>query len=114
MDFEYFKKRKEQARRLYNSKKTISNPYLEREVILNSDGFHHLRFSARSERKKEEQILKFNLLPLAFRVIKKSGTLQEYRKGSILVGKKSKRDGLRSLKAVEYWGFVAIIGDPQI
>ncbi len=83
-------------------------------MILNSDGFHHLRFSARSERKKEEQVLKFNLLPLAFRVIKKSGTLQEYRKGSILVGKKSKRDGFRSLKAVEYWGFVAIIGDPQI
>lgn len=28
--------------------------------------------------------------------------------------KKSKTDGLRATKTVEYWGFVAIVGDSQI
>lgn len=88
MDFEYFRKRKEQAGNLYKSKGTIYNPYFNKEVILNSDGFHHLQFSARRERKKEEQLLKFNLLPLAFHIIKKSGTLQEYRKELSPIGKK--------------------------
>ena len=96
MDLEYFKKRLEETRQLYNSKRSIYNPYFKSEIILNSDGFHHLQFSARRERNKEEQLLKFNLLPLAIKIIKNSGTLQEYRKDLMAVGKKSKRDGLRA------------------
>jgi len=110
MDLEYFKKRLEEKRQLYNSKRSIYNPYLKSDVILNSDGFHHLQFSARRERNKEEQLLKFNLLPLAFQVIKNSGTLQEYRKELVAVGKKSQRNGLRLTKTGEYWGFIAIVG----
>jgi len=94
-------------------KRIISNPYLKSEVIFNSDGFHHLQFSARRERDKKEQLLKFSLLPLTFAVIKNSGTLQEYRKGLTMTGKKSK-DGLTQAKVTEYWGFVAIIGEKQI
>jgi len=110
MDLEYFKKRLEETRQLYNLKKSINNPFLKSEVILNSDGFHHLQFSARRERNKEEQLLKFNLLPLAFHVIKNSGTLQEYRKELVMIGKKSTREGLRPTKMVDYWGFIAIMG----
>jgi hypothetical protein len=57
--------------------------------------------------------LKLSLLPLAIVVIKKSGTLQEYRKLLISVGKKAK-DGLAPMKMAEYWGFVAIVGQSQI
>jgi len=114
MDIEYFKKRKEEARELYNSQGAIYNPYLKCKIILSSDGFHHLQFSARRERSKREQLLKFNLLPLAFSVINKSGTLQECRRGLAPIGKKSKKDGLRSTKMVEYWGFIAIVGSTQI
>ena len=113
MDIDYFNKRKEKAIELFKSQKSIYNPYLDSQVVFNSDGFHHLQFSARRERNKKEQILKFNLLPLAVKVIKKSGTLQEYRKNLLAIGKKSK-DGLRKTKEVQYWGFVAIIGDPKI
>jgi hypothetical protein len=49
------------------------------------------------------------LLPLAIEVIKKSGTLQEYRKGLTTIGKKAK-DGYTSTKLTDYWGFVAIVG----
>jgi len=48
--------------------------------MLNAEGLHHLRYSAERERRKPEQMLKFRLLPLALDVIRKSRTVQEYRK----------------------------------
>ncbi len=99
---------------VYGKQKTVFSPYLQTGVVLNSDGFHHLQFSDRRERGKEEQLLKFNLLPLALEVIKKSGTVQEYRKSLIKTGKTSLRDGMSLTKSVQYWGFVAIIGDSKI
>jgi len=65
MDANYFLERKERAKVIFISQKSIYNPYLKSQVIFNSDGFHHLQFSARRERDKQEQLLKFNLLPLA-------------------------------------------------
>ena len=113
MDTTYFLERKEKAKSLYDAQKTLYNPYLKCQVIFNSDGFHHLQFSARRERDKKEQLLKFSLLPLAIEIIRCSGTLQEYRKGFVPIGKKSK-DGFARTKEVQYWGFIAIVGDPQI
>jgi len=113
MENDGFDQKLERARDIYYSQKSVCNPYFQSEVIFNADGFHHLRFSARRERNKCEQLLKLSLLPLAIVVIKKSGTLQEYRKFLIAVGKKSK-DGLAPMKMAEYWGFVAIVGQNQI
>jgi len=107
MDNKDFNKIKEKAEKIWKKQKTISNPYLDCLVVLNSDGFHHLQFSSRRERDKKEQCLKFNLLPLALKVIKKAGTLQEYRRCLVPVGKKSK-DGTRRTNEVEYWGFESI------
>ncbi len=107
----YFADRKEKAQLVYGAHKNIYNPYFKEDIILNSDGFHHLQFSARRERNKREQLLKFSLLPLALDVIKKSGTLQEYRKTLGPVGSKSKRDGSILMKNIEYWAFVAITGN---
>lgn len=113
MDTEYFNEKKEKARVIYNTQKGVYNPYLKSLIIFNSDGFHHLQFSARRERNKKEQLLKFSLLPLAIGVIKNSGTLQEYRKGLVAVGHKAK-DGFTKMKEVQYWGFVAIVGKSNI
>lgn len=52
-------------------------------------------------------------MPLAIEVIRSSGTLQEYRRGLTIEGKKSK-DGLTLTKVTDYWGFVAIVGKNQI
>jgi hypothetical protein len=68
----YFNKRKEKAKEIFDSQKSIYNPYFKKDIIFNSDGFHHLQFSARRERNKDEQILKFNLLPLALDIMEKS------------------------------------------
>jgi len=113
MDLEYFNSRKKKAGEIYVKQKMIVNPYLQTKVILNSDGFHHLQFSDRRERSKEEQLLKFSLLPLALDIIKKSATLQEYRKEPIRIRRPSK-DGLSLTKIAEYFGFVAIVGEKKI
>lgn len=113
IDVAYFNERKEKTRAIYDTHRKVYSPYLKSEVVFNSDGFHHLQFSARRERDKKEQLLKFSLLPLALIVIKNSGTLQEYRKGLTTVGKKSK-DGFSLTKSTEYWGFVAIVGENKI
>lgn len=107
-----FEERKAKAKELYSSKRAIYNPYLGCEVVLNSDGFHHLQFSARHERTKKEQLLKFRLLPLALETIRRSGTLQEYRRSLQPIGKPSAR-GETAIKQVEYWGFVAILGKQE-
>ena len=101
-------KKKEKARQIYSSQKTIFSPYFKESAVLNSDGFHHLRYSARRERNKKEQILKFTLLPLGLYIIKTATTLQEYRKLLSPIGNKSSRDGARPMKMIEWWGFVAI------
>ena len=110
---EYFNQRREKAEALYNNQRNVYNPYFKSQVVFNSDGFHHLQFSARRERDKKEQLLKFSLLPLAIDVIKKAGTIQEYRKGLTAVGKKGK-DGFALVKEAEYWGFIAIVGERKI
>ncbi len=109
VDSQQFADAKEKARDRYDAQKSIHCSYFQNDVILNSDGFHHLQFSARHERNKREQLLKFSMLPLAFEIIRKSGTIQEYRKVLMPIGKKSVRDGLTPMKEVEFWGLVAIV-----
>jgi hypothetical protein len=113
-DINYFNERKEKTKQIYLAQKSVYNPYFKTPIILNSDGFHHLQFSARRERGKREQLLKFNLLPLALDIIKKSGTIQEYRKLLTPIGKPSARNGAVPMKEVQYWGLVAIVGEKQI
>jgi len=113
-NIDYFNERKAKARQIYDTQKSVYNPYFRVPVILNSDGFHHLQFSARRERNKREQLLKFSLLPLALDIIKKSGTIQEYRKLLTPIGKPSPLNGSVPMKEVQYWGLVAIVGETQI
>jgi hypothetical protein len=100
---------RDRAKTLFDQNPHIRCPYFNADVALNADGLHHLRYSDRRERSKQEQILKFHLLPLALEVIRKAGTVQEYRRIWQPIGEK-KGDGMREGKDVEYWGFVAIIG----
>lgn len=51
---------------------------------------------------------------MGLELIRKSATMQEYRKLLTPIGKRSARDGSVPMKEVEYWGFVAIIGEKKI
>ena len=112
-DAEQFKRAREKAQVIYAAEREIWCPFFKTKVVLNSDGFHHLQFSARRERNKREQLFKFRLLPLALEIIRKSGTIQEYRRLLTPVGKPSAH-GSVPMKEVEYWGLVAIAGQRQI
>jgi|SRR5580698_4561053 len=108
MEEAYFQDKKEKARQIYDAQRTIRSPFFDDDIVLNSDGFHHLRYSARRERNKEEQVLKFTLLPLGLKILKTATTVQEYRKLLSPIGGKARRDGAVTMKPVEWWGFVAI------
>lgn len=64
-----YKEAKEKASQIFSKNPLVYCPYFNQEITLNSDGFHHLQFSDRRERNKDEQLLKFNLLPLALKII---------------------------------------------
>jgi hypothetical protein len=114
MDGTYFEEKKENAKRTYDAQRSIRNPYFGEDITLNSDGFHHLRYSARRERNKDEQVLKFTLLPLGFRILKTATTVQEYRKLLTPTGSTPSRDGSVAMKLTEWWGFVAIFIEHDI
>jgi hypothetical protein len=112
-DLEYFNKVKEETRDLFSAQREIFSPYFQQNVILNSDGFHHLQFSAERERDKKEQLFKFRLVPLALKIIRKAGTIQECRKGLTAIGPRYARDGMTKMKNAEYFGLVAIVGEEK-
>ncbi|MEN9852361.1 MAG: hypothetical protein RI996_304 [Candidatus Parcubacteria bacterium] len=103
------KKEKKEAEKFYKSVKELRCPYFSNPVNFTSDGFHHLQFSNGSERTKDEQLLKFSLLKDAVDIIKKSGTIQEYRKQWGVVSRK-KKNGEQPMKEIEYFGLTAITG----
>jgi len=107
VDADRFREAKEKAHAIYIAQPSLWCPYFKTQIVLNSDGFHHLQFSARRERNKREKLLKFRLLPLALRIIRDSGTVQEYRKLLTPVGKPSAR-GSVAMKEIEYWGLIGI------
>jgi hypothetical protein len=114
MNDSYFQAKKEKANQIYNAQRTVHNPYFDDDIVLNSDGFHHLRFSARRERNRDEQALKFTLLPLGLHILKTTTTLQEYRRTLGAIGEPARRDGSVPMKLIEWWGFVAIFVKQEI
>ena len=42
IDIEYFNAKKEKAKSTYFPQNVIYNPYFKSDIVLNSDGFHHL------------------------------------------------------------------------
>ncbi|MDE2020760.1 MAG: hypothetical protein KGJ13_10525 [Patescibacteria group bacterium] len=102
------KREKAKAEAFYQSIGKVPCPYFGKDIIFNSDGFHHLQFSAERERPKQEQMLKFSLLPAVPHIIRNAGTIQEYRHTMEPIGRKRFSDGAREMREIEYWGIVAI------
>jgi hypothetical protein len=53
MDDGYFEQKKEKARQIYDTQRTIYSPFFKQETILNADGVNHLQRSMRTERNRE-------------------------------------------------------------
>ena len=84
-------------------------PAFKANVYFTSDGFHHLRYdSIRNERDKKVQKNKFKFFDSGVETIKKSTTIQEYRRKYECIGKPD-RNGLRKTQLVHYFGFFSIL-----
>ncbi len=100
----------EKSRARYSKTPEIWCPYFSSKITLNSDGFNHLLYKPnRQPRNVNEQLLKLSLLEKALNVIRKSGTLQEYRHRIESFGAAAK-NGFYKTSKVQYWAFHAILG----
>lgn len=109
IDLDNFNKIKNATEVHYKKIGSIFCPALKSDIAFNSDGFHHLRYDgSRSERSKKVQQNKFTCLNSAIEILKKSTTIQEYRRSICPVGKPNSK-GFRKTKTVEWFGFFAII-----
>ncbi|MFA5000232.1 MAG: hypothetical protein WC545_02640 [Patescibacteria group bacterium] len=97
-----FKKIKNKINSQYKNIGRVYNPALRSNVSFNSNGWHHLCYdNNRSERSKAVQINKLRFFSNAVNIIKKSTTIQEYRRGKLSI------DGKESV--VEWFAFWSII-----
>ena len=102
-----------QAKSVYGAQENIQCPFFEGPVTLSADGFYHLTNKPnRQPRNINEQKLKLRLLKKALRVIRRAGTLQEYRCNMEKFGKPA-QDGFTKMKQVEYWAFHHIVGEKK-
>jgi hypothetical protein len=102
-----------EARTTYSAHETIRCPFFDGPIALTSDGFNHLTHKTnRTPRNVNEQKLKLRLLKRGLKIIRKAGTVQEYRKGVEKIGAPAK-DGFTKMKHIEYWAFHDIVGEKK-
>ena len=90
---------KEEARKFYANIRILLSPALGKDIHFSAAGFNHIIFKrARIERNKSPQMERFELLPLAVKLLKTATTYQEFEK---------RHDGL-------YWGIVGIMENRKI
>ena len=116
MDVSNYDKIRDDAQKLYSALRPAQCPALRDEyVYFPAQGFNHIIFkSARRERERPSQILRFKLLPLAVKLIGLSTTYQEYEETIQEFEVKSHKKRERKTKPVKYWGIIAIIEGRKI
>jgi len=114
-DLSNYEKLKKDSQDFYSSTGRIFSPALETEISFNSEGFNHIIFKkGRSERERSSQILRFKLLPLAIKLVKKSTTYQEYEETISTISAKKYKKKAFITRPIKYWGIIAIIDGRKI
>ena len=104
-----------ETQKLYGSISPIFSPALKEYIYFTAEGFNHIIFKgSRSEREQSSQILRFNLIPRAIKLLKLSTTYQEYEESRQDFIVKSYKRKIRKSKTVYYWGIIAIIDQRKI
>ena len=101
---------REEAQKLYATFSKVFCPALGQHIHFTSNGFNHLIYqSAKKERDKKTQILRFDMLNRAKFVLETSTTFQEFEE--IMESRRVNRYGkyISVNLVVRSWGFIAII-----
>lgn len=114
-DLSNYHKLREDAQKYYNGIGRVFSPAFDKEVHFTAEGFNHIVFkSARTEREKSSQVMRFKLLHLAKKLIEVSTTYQEYEETIKEFDVMSYKKRVRKSMPVKYWGIIAIIDGRKI
>ena len=92
---------KNQTYKKYKHIKPVYCPYLKQQVVFTGRGFWHMIYTGRNrKRETRSQVLRFQLLPFAVKILSVTSTLQEIE--------------ANSKRRVTYYGFIAIIDNWKI
>ena len=95
---------KKQAKELFVKTDFLYCPAIEKTVSVTQKGFKHILFKrGQQSRKRSSQLLRFELLPLAFKLIQLTTTYHEYE-----------HEVIEGSKNSIYWGLIAILDDKKI
>jgi len=98
------------TKRQYDSIRRVRCPYLGADVLFNDDGFDHLLFrDRRHSRPLKEQLSRLRSLPVAVAILKRSGTVQEYRMSRVFVRFKPGKKWSQQLVEVVFFCFLALV-----
>lgn len=113
---EIYQKEKETAQKFYSTIKSVRCPYFgDQDVFFTSEGFNHILYkNPRVARAKADQIMRFRSLETAKKLINISSTCQEKEITNEVVIRKFKKRKEKITKAVQYWGFIAILDKKKI
>lgn len=99
----------------YNKIGSVKCPHLKCDVFFNSKGIEHLKFKDKNKpRSRQDQYIRFKLLPLAEHIIKNSHTIQEYYETKKFERQKINSRWEQRMMDVCYYGFIAIINNARI
>lgn len=105
---------KKQAEEDYKKIDSVLSPYLKKGVAFNAKGLEHIKFKGRNKaRSNEDQYMRLKYLHLAKKIIKASHTLQGHQERNEMV-KVKRGKWTYEMQAVNYFEFVAIIGDVRV
>ena len=114
-DLSKYNKLRADAQQFYNSIRPVFSPALNEAVHFTAEGFNHIIFkSARREREKLSQIMRFKMLGRAEKLIGLSTTHQEYEETIREFEVKSHKKRILKSKTVKYWGIIAIVDGRKI
>lgn len=114
-DLSNYEKLREDANNYYNAIGKLHSPAFNEEVAFNAEGFNHIVYkTARTERERPSQILRFKLLPLARKLVEISTTFQEFEETIKEFNVKRHKKKVKVSQPVKYWGIIAIIDGRKI
>lgn len=110
IDPEKFIKIKLDAETFYKAIDEVYCPYFKENIAFNAKGLDHIKFKDWNKaRSIEDQYLRLKFLYLSSEIIKKSNTLQEFRKIKNFDRQKINSRWEKRLVNVNYYAFIAIV-----
>ncbi|MEI6462301.1 MAG: hypothetical protein WCO33_01370 [bacterium] len=94
----------------YSNVEKIFCPYLETDVVFNSNGFRHIIYSSDNKKRPvNSSLMRFKLLESAVNLLETTTTVQEFFEHEIEIKSKTHNKPSIVKKNITYWGFIGII-----